>query len=26
MWPWSAGGGITNGVGDFDQIDANRRG
>lgn len=25
-WQWSGGGGITNGVGDFDQIDANRLG
>jgi hypothetical protein len=24
MWQWSGGGGITNGVGDFDQIDLNR--
>jgi len=24
MWQWSGGGGIHNGVGDFDQIDANR--
>jgi hypothetical protein len=23
MWQWSGGGGITNGVGDFDQIDTN---
>jgi hypothetical protein len=26
MWQWSGGGGIRNGVGDFDQIDANRQG
>jgi hypothetical protein len=26
MWQWSGGGGIRNGVGDFDQIDANRKG
>jgi len=25
MWQWSGGGGITNGTGDFDQIDANRQ-
>ena len=25
MWQWSGGGGITNGIGDFDQIDANRQ-
>jgi hypothetical protein len=25
MWQWSGGGGIRNGVGDFDQIDANRQ-
>jgi hypothetical protein len=24
MWQWSGGGGSRNGVGDFDQIDANR--
>jgi hypothetical protein len=24
MWQWSGGGGSDNGVGDFDQIDANR--
>jgi hypothetical protein len=24
MWQWSGGGGVTNGVGDFDQIDLNR--
>jgi hypothetical protein len=24
MWQWSGGGGITNGVGDFDQIDLAR--
>jgi hypothetical protein len=23
MWQWSGGGGITNGIGDFDQIDTN---
>ncbi len=23
MWQWSGGGGITNGIGDFDQINAN---
>ena len=23
MWQWSGGGGLTNGVGDFDQIDTN---
>ena len=22
MWQWSGGGGVSNGVGDFDQIDA----
>jgi hypothetical protein len=26
MWQWSGGGGIRNGVGDFDQIDSNRQG
>jgi hypothetical protein len=26
MWQWSGGGGIRNGIGDFDQIDANRLG
>jgi hypothetical protein len=26
MWQWSGGGGIRNGVGDFDQIDASRQG
>jgi hypothetical protein len=26
MWQWSGGGGIRNGVGDFDQIDAVRQG
>ena len=24
MWQWSGGGGITNGVGDFDQVDLAR--
>jgi hypothetical protein len=24
MWQWSGGGGSDNGIGDFDQIDANR--
>ena len=24
MWQWSGGGGVTNGVGDFDQIDVAR--
>jgi hypothetical protein len=24
MWQWSGGGGISNGVGDFDQIDVSR--
>jgi hypothetical protein len=23
MWQWSGGGGITNGIGDFDQINTN---
>jgi len=26
MWQWSGGGGVTNGVGDFDQIDGARQG
>ena len=26
MWQWSGGGGVSNGVGDFDQIDSNRLG
>jgi hypothetical protein len=26
MWQWSGGGGVSNGVGDFDQIDASRQG
>jgi hypothetical protein len=26
MWQWSGGGGIRNGIGDFDQINANRQG
>jgi len=26
MWQWSGGGGIRNGVGDFDQIDGARQG
>ena len=23
MWQWSGGGGVTNGIGDFDQINTN---
>jgi len=26
MWQWSGGGGVSNGVGDFDQIDGARQG
>ncbi len=26
MWQWSGGGGVSNGVGDFDQIDGSRQG
>ena len=26
MWQWSGGGGVRNGIGDFDQIDAARQG
>jgi hypothetical protein len=26
MWQWSGGGGVSNGVGDFDQIDGSRLG